>query len=165
MFRKLAYVSFALLVAGGVSLALAHTKSAHGPDPSYTGAPPVASKIGELNCTWCHTPSNGNNLNTPGGAVEILGLPKSYEAGRTYTLTVRLHSDSTVADTGRKWGFEMTAVRASDGAGSGIFLLPNGDSLDIRPGELAPFLSRSYVEHTDFGTRVSLGGPVTWTFD
>jgi hypothetical protein len=58
----------------------------------------------------------------------------------------------------------MTAVRASDGGGCGTFVLGNNDSLQIVPGE-APFVGRSYVEHTSQGTRTGLDGPVSWTFD
>jgi hypothetical protein len=149
------------------SLALAAATSDLGPEPGHTGAPAIGSAPEEVNCgiachycldIGCVTPIN------QGGQVEILGLPATYTAGQTYPITVRLDSDSTRTIPGRRWGFQITALRASDGDSSGTWLLPYPDTLQIKRGDLAPYLARVYVEHTYLGTRDSLGGPVTWTF-
>jgi hypothetical protein len=79
-------------------------------------------------------------------------------------VTVRVHSDSTDAIPTRKWGFQLTAVRASDGEGCGTFSLPDPDTLQIMLGDPGPYYSREYVEHTLFGTRDGLVGPVEWSF-
>ena len=94
MHSRLVYSIAAALLATGSSLAFATFHSAHGPLPSATGAPAVGGKPEELNCTLCHF-SEGNNLNTPGGRVEILNVPHAYTPGQGYPLTVRLSSDST----------------------------------------------------------------------
>ena len=154
----------ALLGLGIASLAMGAVRSAHGPDPSQTAAPAFGTKPAEPTCTVCHDNNTGNNLNTPGGAVEILDLPDYYLPGQLYTLRVRLHSDSTLADPGRLWGFQLTAVRALDGQGAGSFELPAPDTLQVVLGDYLPWQSRSYVEHTSLGTRDGLGGPVEWTF-
>ena len=160
--RKLGYCVFASSLIAGI--AFAYTDSALGPLASHTGAPAVGAKPEETNCTLCHFNVDWNNLNTKGGAVEILGLPKGYMAGQTYPLTVRLHSDSTAAYATRKWGFQISAVRASDGEGSGTFQVAS-DSIQVLSGDPGPYASRWYVEHAINGTRAGLFGPVTWTFD
>jgi hypothetical protein len=140
--------------------------SEFGPLPSYTGAPSIRGKSAEGNCTVCHINETENNLNTPGGGVEILDLPKTYTAGQTYRIRVRLHSDSTAAYPDRDWGFQLTAVRASDGEGCGTFIL-DSDSLQIVPGtygEHPDLGSRSYVEHTIIGDHDGLASPSEWTF-
>jgi hypothetical protein len=133
-----------------------------------TGAPAIRSKPAEFNCTLCHLPDVKNNLNTPGGSVRILGLPKTYSVGQTYRLHVRLSTDSTAAFANRVWGFEITAVRGADGEGLGTFVLDDTDSLQIVSGaegeDPGDFGSRSYVEHKYPGTRQGLAGPVDWTF-
>jgi hypothetical protein len=159
----------ALALAAGVSLALGGgVQSEFGPLPSTTGAPPIRSKPAELNCTLCHLNFEWNNLNTPGGRIEILDLPATYTAGQTYRLRIRLSTDSTAAFPNRDWGFELTAVRASDGEGCGTFILDDADTLQIVSGadgeNPAAFGSRRYVEHTIIGDRDGLASPVEWTF-
>jgi len=161
---RFAYVIAALLFAAGTTLAFATIESAHGPLPSVTGAAALGGKPEEWNCTLCHS-GDRDNLNTPGGRVEILNIPRPYTPGQTYPLTVRLRSDSTAYSATRHWGFELTAVRKSNGTGVGTFVLPNPDTLQIVMGDPAgDFASRAYVEHTFIGTRAGLAGPVQWTF-
>ena len=168
---KSAHVVPVLALAALAPLALGSggVLSEWGPLPSYTGAPAIAGKPAESNCTACHLPpeGGGDNLNTPGGAVEILDLPPTYSAGETYRLRVRLSTDSTAAFPGRDWGFQLTAVRASDGEGIGTFILDQPESLAIVSGADSghpEFASRFYVQHTIIGDRDSLAGPVEWTF-
>lgn len=168
MLRKLPYAVAIVALLAGVSLALAHTHFPFGPDPSYTGAPMIAGGDPEANCTSCHLelacPEPPCNLNLPGGGIEILDLPATYEAGQTYPLRVRLWSDSTAAYPERLWGFEITAVRRADGTGIGNWVRNDPDTLRVIPG-IAPFETRSYLEHKLIGTRPGLGGPVEWQFN
>src|SRR5262249_61905556 len=94
--------------------------------------------------------------------------PPTYPAGQTSRLRVRLSTDSTAAYVDRAWGFELTAVRSSDGEGCGTFILDDADTLQIvsgadgdHPVELA---SRRYVEHKILGSRSGRSSPVEWTF-
>jgi len=167
MLRTFALASFFLALISGVTFATVLLSS--GPPPSRTGAPATGGVQAESDCSGCHArlDPQGNplpNVNLPGGAVEILGLPTTYVPGQTYPVTVRLQSDSTVADVGRKWGFELTAFRVSDGLGSGTFVVTAAD-LQTKTGLAGgPFASRTYVEHRSAGTRTGLAGPVTWDF-
>lgn len=161
--RALIHFSVTAFLLGGVALAVASTYSEFGPLDSMTGAEAIGGKPAENNCTLCHYDDGRENLNRPGGGVELLGLPAAYSVGIDYPITVRLHSDSTVNVAGRKWGFQVTAVRASDGEGAGTFTLTGPDTLQVVSGS-GIFASRRYVEHTSLGVREGLGGPVTWTF-
>ena len=79
---RIVHIVPALALAAGVSLALGGgIQSEFGPLPSVTGAPKIRAKPAESNCTECHLPTEGSNLNTPGGKVEILDLPATYTAG------------------------------------------------------------------------------------
>jgi hypothetical protein len=161
--RLLFHLAGIACLAAGVSLALAHTHSASGPDPSYTGAPALGAKPAENKCVLCHSNFEWNNLDTPGGSIELMGVPETYDLGATYPLTIKLNSDSTAAAAFRKWGFQITAVRASDGEGVGTFVLPDPDTLKIVSGS-GTLASRQYLEHAPPGTRTGLAGPVTWSF-
>ncbi len=165
MLRRFPLFLPAAALAAAVTLAFASARFRNGPLPSETGAPAIGGTPEEPDCTLCHSNFSWNNLNTPGGAVEILDLPETYLPGQTYALRVRLGSDSTVAYPGRRWGFQLTAVRASDGEGAGSFVLPDPDTLQILPGDPSePWPTRSYVEHTRRGTRDGLASPVEWSF-
>jgi len=166
MHPKLVTVLFLTALASGVSLALgAGILYENGPLPSYTGAPAVAKKPAEFNCTLCHLNFAWNNLNTPGGAVEILDLPQTYNVGLVYPIRVRLSTDSTAAFPERCWGFQITAVRASNGEGCGTFVLPDPDSMRVvaaADGEYPGFGSRTYAEQTALGDHDGLASPVEW---
>jgi hypothetical protein len=152
------FAGLALLV--GVAIAFADLQSAHGPYPGATGAPSIGGVPAEFDCTLCH---DGGEVNLPGGRLEILGVPAVYTPGQVYPLTVRLNSSATTGDDGRKWGFELGAVRRDDGAAGGTIVLADPDTLQIVSGD-PPFAARNYVEQTFNGTRTGLGGPVQWTF-
>lgn len=170
MFRKLPYVISVLVLIGGVTVAVATSHFSTGPLPSRTNAPEVAGLPHEPVCTQCHLifDDNGmqvNNLNAPGGYVRILDLPETWSPGNTYTLRVQLSSDSTIAAPSRKWGFQLTAVKASDGAGVGTFVLPSTDSLQIVDVDaFDPWTDRRYVEHKSLATHVGESGPIEWSF-
>jgi hypothetical protein len=162
--------SVAVLACGGaVALASTHRiNSDEGPLPSLTGAPATGAVPAEQNCTLCHQdfdhPCSPEpcNLNAPGGGIEVLGAPAIYLPGFVYPLSVHLWSDSTLADPDPLWGFEMTTVRAIDGASSGTWENADPDSIAVLPGSGA-FAGRSYVEQTYLGARPGLHGGVEWT--
>jgi hypothetical protein len=167
MLRTLARVLVPAVLVIGAAVALASPLSHSGPVASKTGAPAIAGKSAEGLCVNCHQTFDGlgnlrPNLNLPGGGVEILDLPAEYEAGAIYPIRVRLWSDSTVSIPTRKWGFQLTAVRESDGEGGGLFQLPDADTLQFKAGS-GDFASRLYVEHTALGNRDGLVGPIEWT--
>jgi hypothetical protein len=154
-------------LAAGVGLALAHTQSEYGPIASETSAPAIGAKPEETNCTVCHFDGaipDFRNLNTPGGGIRLVGLPATYDPGVTYTIVVELHTDSTAYSQYRKWGFQLTAVRASDGEGAGTFTI-NPDTLQMFPGDpVTAFASRTYVEHNYPAVHWGEASPATWSF-
>ena len=111
------------------------------PPASRTGAPAIGGKPAEGTCADCH---NDFAINTS-GSIQLLNAPIQYQPGTTYTLTVRLTSSQTSSETGRAWGFQLTAVRASDGNGAGTFANVTGQGTMIVPGG-GTLASRSYGE-------------------
>ncbi len=170
MLRRLPYVVSVLVLIGGVSVALATSHFSSGPLPSRTGAPMVAAVDAEANCTACHLVFNGNgdpvdNLNQPSGSVHILDLPETYTPGNTYTLRVQVQSSATLDSLNRRWGFQLTAVRALDGSGVGTFILPSEDSLQIVNAFVGtPQEGRQYVEHQFGDLREGVSSPAEWSF-
>lgn len=171
MNARTAAVLVTLALGCAASLATGGARYAEGPEPSHTGAPAIGAYPAEPNCTQCHTAgTSGPNLNAPGGALEILDLPDMYVPGITYRLRVRLASDSTARFDGRRWGFQLTAVSAADGAGAGTFTVRGaqgpGDTLQVVPGDpVRDWPTRSYVEHLWDGVQDGATGPVEWSFD
>lgn len=137
-----------LLCICAVSVAIG---SSGGPDPSLTGAP------SEADCTDCHST---NPLNT-GGTVEVFGAPQLYQPGVTYDITVRLTSGQTAANTNRRWGFQLTAIRDDNGSGAGTFANVAGQGTEIVAGS-GSLSSRRYIQHTSSGTRSGVASPVQW---
>lgn len=161
-----------VLAAAGASLALGGARYSSGPLPSHTGAPALGAHPAEPNCTLCHTDGGTPNLNQPGGALEILDLPAFYVPGITYRMRVRLASDQTAGSPDRRWGFQLTAVRASDGTGAGAFTVRGtgmgmpGDTLQLFSGDpIEDWPSRTYVEHAWDGKFEGAASPVEWSFD
>jgi hypothetical protein len=159
-----------LAIFAGASLAAASIHFSNGPEPSHTGASMHGAVAGEPSCTACHQTYDldGNrlpNFNLPGGGVDILDMPPYWTPGRTYTLRVRLWSDSTVVFASRRWGFQITAFDATTGEGVGAFSTRTPDSLQVIPGTQAPWTSRTYVEHRLADIHQGESGPVEWSFD
>lgn len=171
MNARIAAVLAALALGCAASLATGGARFAEGPEPSHTGAPAIGAGPPEPNCTQCHIAGeSGPNLDAPGGSLEILDLPAMYAPGITYRLRVRLASDSTARFPDRRWGFQLTAVRAEDGAGAGTFTVRGaqgpGDTLQVMPGDpVRSWPTRSYVEHLWDGVQDGAAGPVEWSFD
>jgi hypothetical protein len=159
--RILVRLTVVTAVLTGVSLAWAFSS---GPPLTRTGAPSIAGVPAELNCTVCHS---GSALNDPAGQLEILDAPDTYVPGNTYALRVRLgFAHNPLPPDPLKWGFQLTAVRADSGLGTGTFTV--GPGLWIRtyaPTSTSVFRTRAYVEHDADGTHTGETGPVEWTFD
>jgi hypothetical protein len=140
-------------LAAGATLAFAFST---GPPASKTGAPAVAGVAAEGICRECHTTFA---LNAPGATLEVLDVPQFYLPDTLYTLRVRMTSTFAAP---RRWGFEVTAVRATDGQGVGTFDIAGIAGLQIVNGA-GVFASRRYVEHNSTGTFDNNLGPVEWT--
>jgi len=120
----------------------------------------VGAVAAEPNCTACHM---GNALNS-GGTLSILNVPAVYKPDSTYIFTVELASTQTVGASGRKWGFQLTAVNGVTGAGFGTIARTNADTTttQIINGSGA-YSTRRYIEHNSTGTRTGQASPSTWT--
>ncbi|HWN81058.1 MAG TPA: choice-of-anchor V domain-containing protein, partial [Candidatus Udaeobacter sp.] len=117
-----------------------------GPPDGFCGDPPNF-----VSCTACHGASVGD------GSLALEGLPAGgYQAGTTYTLTVRL------ADPGQaRWGFELTALNSALHQAGAIVVTDDvhtqlSDNQDPDP---------DYLKHTSDGTYPGTPGPTGWTFD
>src|SRR3989442_11863996 len=94
-----------------VAATVAAARGSRGRKANYDG-PPVAHTggFGEPTCRACH---QDEPLNAPGGSLRIEGLPRRYEPGRAYMLTVVLRRSGL----GRA-GFELS-TRVADGQEAG----------------------------------------------
>lgn len=135
--------------------ALPSPAASAGPQPASTGAPAIAAEAAEGTCNaTCHT-SFAPNPDTV-GALTVEGVPSQYEAGKTYTLTVKLsHKD------GLRWGFQMTAIAMKDGSGAGEFNVTDPATTQVLSAMSG---TRSYVEHSYGGTAIGKAGGTSWTF-
>jgi hypothetical protein len=141
--RPSIFFSVSLLMPLCAAGAFAHS---FGAPSGVTGAP------GEGNCTACHV----GTANSGGGKVQInLIDATTYGPGQLIHLTV---TDSD--PTAMRWGFELTARLASDGAKpAGTLSLAAGETLaqlSGAPGAL------QYVTHTAAGTRAGTSGGAAW---
>jgi hypothetical protein len=165
--RLLALLPALALVASLVSLANGNASLSTGPPASRTGAPAIGGVVQENLCTMCHSDFAPNN---PNGSLQILDLPDWYSPGITYRLRARLASTANAAAPDRRWGFELTAVQASNGQGVGTFAVRGnqvggvgGDTLRIVSGT-GVYSTRRYVEHLYEGTQFQQPSPVEWSF-
>jgi hypothetical protein len=141
----------------GLSLCSAIALAYNGDPPeARTGAPSVGSMPAEGLCLDCH---DGASVNS-GGSITLLGLPPRYSPGGTYTLTVRLASTETASDTGRRWGFQLTAAKSLDGSGTGTFANVAGQGTMIADG-IGSFSTRRYVQ-VDTSNYPGDVSPVEW---
>jgi hypothetical protein len=152
--RWITRITVAVAVVVGASLAIA---SSDGPNTRLTGAPAIGSIGAEGTCQNCH---GGNALNS-GGSIELLDAPTLYSVGRTYTVRVRLSSTQTAAQTSRLWGIEMTAVRMSDGQGTGTFANIAGQGTTIANGS-GSYATRQYVAQAAAGLHSGAASPAEW---
>lgn len=144
----------AAAMVGGASLALAFSD---GPRTSRTGAPAIGPIAAETTCRSCH----GDFAINTGGSVEILGAPSLYSTGRTYDIRVRVNSAQTTGSPSRVWGFELTAVRMSDGQGTGTFADVAGQGTVIQNGT-GSYSTRQYIGQAAAGLKTGAASPVEW---
>jgi glucose/arabinose dehydrogenase len=126
----------------------AHAFSA-GPPAGYARAPGEEPET----CAECH-------VNADAGTGQLtLEVPQSYVPGQTYVLNVR-HANNDL--TRVRWGFQLTALDASDEkAGT---LVPLDGFTQVLDGQ-GPFPSRQYIEHTSQGTFPGQQSGATWSFN
>lgn len=141
------FVVFLALVSG---VAVAYNNT---PPASRTGAPAVGGAPAEGTCS-CH------GSNSTGGMIELINAPAYYQPGTVYTMIVRLTSGQTAGNSNRRWGFQLTAVRASDGAGTGTFGNVAGQGTTIISGS-GSFATRQYIEQST-GSQQGATSPAQW---
>lgn len=121
-----------------------------GPPPAHTGG------FEGPTCQACHT---GNDLNAPGGALRVSGVPDGYRPGDTYLVTVTLDSSGMGAA-----GFEASfrfdgSVRRGEQAGAIVHHDPRTFvTLDGPDGV-------QYVHHLHAGTEPTTAELASWTFE
>lgn len=154
--RSAAASAVALLAATLLAATPARAASI-GPQPGMTGAPGAGAEPPEGLCVSCHTsfPVNPDAL----GKVTLEGVPDRYEAGRAYTLTMRVsHPDAAAL----RWGFQLTAVAAKDGSGAGEFVATDAATTQVLASMSG---TRTYVCHSYGGTAIGQAGGNAWTFE
>jgi len=156
MTRWIRGFAVAILVCGAVTA----VADSGGPPRSRAGVPSVGGVAAETDCADCHADFA---LNT-GGSVQITGAPNLYTPGSTYDITVRVTSSNTTGFAGRGWGFELTAIRMSDGTGAGTFTTVAGQNTGIISGTNT-MSTRRYIEQTDprYGTSGPVDFQIRWT--
>ncbi len=150
MIRICARWMVAACLVGGAAVAIADPAD---PPTRRTGAPSVAGVAAESDCSGCH----GDFALNSGGSVQITGAPNLYTPGATYDMTVRITTANTAGNSGRGWGFELTAVRMSNGAGTGTFANVAGQGTSIGSGTIGA-VTRSYIRQS--GPRYNTASPV-----
>lgn len=125
----------------------------------HAEAPPLGHTggFGEPTCRFCHTDLE---LNAPGGALGIQGLPATYDPGTTYRIAIVLMSEDMGAagfqaairfDAGDRRGQQAGTLAAVD------------DRVDVRTDEESGI---AYAFQTLEGSELAqTGGSVTWEFD
>lgn len=121
--------------------------SSTNPIPGLTGAP------SENLCIDCHA---SFPVNSGPGSLTIIA-PTVYTLNQIYPVRVRIMNPGQ-----SRWGFQLTALNTANAmAGTIIVTAPNHTQ-----SQYAPFLDRSYINHTDVGTYANVqNGPVEWTFE
>ncbi|MCF7804594.1 MAG: hypothetical protein K9N57_10420 [Candidatus Marinimicrobia bacterium] len=122
-----------------------------GPVNKKTGAP------GEGICVQsdCHV---SYELNSGPGTLILHGVPKVYEPGKLYPLTVELAQEGQ-----ERWGFQVTIIN-KDLTKSGEIVKYDDDLMQLDDDEVND-KERFYLNHTRDGTyRGTEDGPVKWNF-
>src|SRR5262245_40219441 len=144
--RILASVVALLIVA---PLATAAFKE--GPYPNVTGG------FGEQSCHLCHL---DNPVNAPGGSVEVVGIPRTYESGERYPITITVRREDLT-----RGGFEIAARFAAGkqkGKQAGTWRVTDGRA-QLIPGAVDKALT--FVQHNLAGSRTPSRGSNTWTVE
>jgi hypothetical protein len=134
-----------------ISLPFAAFAFKEGPYPNVTGG------FGEQSCHLCHL---DNDVNAPGGRLDVAGVPPTYVAGETYQIAVMLSRSGM-----RRGGFEIAARFTNGkqkGKQAGTWRVTN-DRMQLIPGAADPSLT--FVQHNLAGSRVVSTGTNSWTLD
>lgn len=120
-----------------------------GPLPQLTGG------FGEETCTRCHSSHDLNKGRTIGGVFHILGVPKTYNEGASYPITV------VIGQPGQsRWGFELSTRHMALGTQAGK-LSPVDDMTQVKEAD-----GILYIENTSGGSRRdTTDGPVEFHFN
>jgi hypothetical protein len=138
----LAFLSLAVFAFFSSSRVANHAvATSGGPPAGFSGAPD------ENSCTACHT-------NVPGPGQFTITAPATYIPGQTYQIQVQ---NTTTDTTRRRWGFQMTSLVGSNGAGS--FASTNNTTQILSDN------GRNYIQHTATGTFAGQMNGSTWTFN
>ncbi len=145
------------VVAIVLALAVPASSSSTAPQPGWAGVPAGGGFEAEPSCTSCHT---GFPLNSDGrGALTLSGVPTHYAPGKRYPLVLELrHPDEEL----RRWGFQLTAVRAQTLSGAGSFIVTDAPNTELIRGTVG---DREYMSHSYYGTGVGEAGGYHWGFD
>lgn len=117
--------------------------------------PRLTAGFHENTCHQCHNSYRLNEGRTIGGFFEIRGVPKTYEQGVVYPLTV------IIGQPGQsRWGFELSVRHIRSGQQAGQ-LAPMDPTTQVKEAG-----GIQYVEHTISGTRDGTAdGPVEFRFN
>jgi len=119
--------------------------------------PRLTAGFREGTCLQCHSSFKLNEGRTIGGVFEVRGVPKTYQQGRTYPITV------IIGQPGQsRWGFEIAVRHVRSGKQAGALAPLDPMTKVIEAATI------QYLEHTASGTRENTAdGPVefqfTWT--
>jgi mono/diheme cytochrome c family protein len=128
-----------------------------GPQPATTGAPAIGAEPAEQTCIACH---NSSPLNPDAdGTVTLEGVPAQYEAGKAYTLTLKVAHSNPAA---LRWGFQLTAIAMKDGAGAGELVVTDEATTMVLAAMSG---TRSYIQHNYGGTAIGQAGGMSWSFE
>jgi hypothetical protein len=117
--------------------------------------PRLTAGFREGTCLQCHNSYKLNEGRTIGGVFEIHGVPKVYEKGQTYPITIILGQPGQ-----SRWGFEVSIRNVRSGHQAGQ-LTPIDSTTQIKEAGLI-----QYLEHTSDGTRKgTTDGPVEFHFN
>ncbi len=123
--------------------------NADGPPIGHTGG------FGEPTCQACHA---DDDLNLPGGTLEIDGVPEAYEPGGRYRISLVFVSEGMT-----RAGFQAA------------FRFANGETQGKQAGRVEPIDTRvtvtvsaapavEYVHHTESGTELAEPELTSWSF-
>lgn len=147
LFRWLATGLFVSALSVSTSYAVRYGKGAK---PASTNAP------GESSCQAekCHTQ---NDLNSGGGELSVTGVPRAYEPGKEYPITIALQQQGQ-----KRWGFQITVLNEGQ-LPSGELILKDPKLTQLRTETMPDGSVRQYVEHTLEGSQMGKkDGPVSW---
>jgi hypothetical protein len=133
-----------MMAASASALAAAVLPTSSGPAPAHTGG------FGEPTCHACH---RDYALNETTGVVQLDSLPRVYQPGRVYLLTLSLKHAELV-----RAGFQLSA-RFDDGSNAGSFRLTDTTLLRVQRSR-----DIDYLSHAMAGTQQVTGRTARWPF-